>query len=108
MTKTQQIPTDTVSVDKHYVKQQAKWVKEVGLKVGDTVLLVQECSDFRRQYEGEIAVEIEIEPEFIQQPIFVEEIRTNFITIADRECKLHPTVRHGRLVPFYLLIKINE
>lgn len=104
----QQIPTDTVSVDEHYAKQQAKWVKEVGLKVGDTVLLVQECSDFRRQYADEIATEIEIGPAFIQQPIFVDEIRNNFITIADRECKLHSAPRYGRLVPFYLLIKINE
>lgn len=108
MTKTQQIPTDTMSVDKHYVKQQAKWVKEVGLKVGDTVLLVQECTEFRRQHTDEIATYAEIGPEFIQQPIFVDEIRNNFIIIADREQKLHPTVRYGRLVPFYLLIKINE
>lgn len=69
-----------------YEERQAEWVKNAGIEIGDS----------------------EIEPEFIQQPVFVDDIRHNFITIADRERKLHPTTRYGRLVPFYLLIKINE
>jgi hypothetical protein len=107
MTKTQQIPTDTMSVDKHYAERQAKWVKEVDLKVGDTVLVVANCADFRDTYAEYLSKDTELEPEYIGSPIRVDEILPNRILVGDDHDK--SGIRRGsRIVPFYVLIKINE
>lgn len=108
MTKTQQTSSDTMSVDKYYVERQAKWVKEVGLEVGDTVLVVADCVDFREQRPDLImSIGTGLEPEYIGTPLFVDKIDDERIFVADRDCKFYSRPRAGRMVPFYVLIKIN-
>lgn len=106
MTKTQQIPTDTMSVDKHYVKQQAKWVKEVDLKVGDKVLIVSNCADFRNKFMDYLANTAELEERYLGSPIAVNEIKRDRILVGDEHDDMPR--RGTRIVPFYVLIKINE
>ena len=106
MTKPQQTSTDTMSVDKHYVKQQAKWVKEVGLEVGNKVLVIDEADDFRSRFDETVVARLE--PKYIGTPVLIDEIKPDRILVADRGCQLYSVSRGGRIVPFYVLIKINE
>lgn len=101
MTKTQQIPTDTMSVDKHYVKQQAKWVKEVDLKVKDKVLIVVNCAEFRQQFADRLVGSPTLSSKYIGATLFVSRIEDDHITVVS-------PYHDVKIVPFYALIKINE
>lgn len=101
MTKAQQTSTDTMSVDKHYVKQQAKWVREVNLKEGDKVLVLTDCAEFRQRHADMLVGSTTLPSKYIGATLTVSMILDDRITVTGP--------RHDvKIVPFYALIKINE
>jgi hypothetical protein len=88
--------------NEYYIERQKKWIDEVGLKVGDKVMLVGDpdpwrcANDWGRLHpnhliQGDVSV--------------VAEILDERIAVAS---KMESSNGSGNYFPFYVLLKINE
>ncbi len=85
--------------NEYYIERQKKWIDEVGLKVGDKVMLVGDPDPWRME-RG-------------LNPLALSHVqRGGVATVADLSADDHLTLEasgNGRFYfPFYVLLKINE
>lgn len=88
--------------NEYYIERQKKWIDEVGLKVGDKVMLVGDPDPWRIS-RTMIPHSYAMFPR--GEPMVVREIRGDYI------CADTPTAKgykSGNFFPFYVLLKINE
>lgn len=88
--------------NEYYIERQKKWIDEVGLKVGDKVMLVGDPDPWRYSRRM-IAHNFEMFPR--GEPMVVREIHGDYICADTLATKAY---RSGNFFPFYVLLKINE
>lgn len=86
----------------YYIERQKKWIDEVGLKVGDKVMLVGDPDPWRMANDWGRLNPLHLEQGDSSEVVSIYDDR---IAVAS---KMESSTGSGNFFPFYVLLKINE